>query len=119
MYIYIYKVIFAFFGDLGDIGLGSVGITGFERGTIGDIQGTRLGATVKMALFSLINGFFENQALSFLEIGRCPFWKLGVTCFGNWALSFLEIGRCPFWKLGVTCFGNWAVLGSYGFHNYI
>lgn len=37
MYIYIYKVIFAFFGDLGDIGLGSVGITGFERGTIGDI----------------------------------------------------------------------------------
>ena len=36
MYIYIYKVIFAFFGDFGDIGIGSVGITGFARGTIGD-----------------------------------------------------------------------------------
>ena len=32
-----YKAIFAFFGGFGDIGIGSVGITGFERGTIGDI----------------------------------------------------------------------------------
>ena len=37
MYIYIYKVIFAFFDDFGDIGLGSVGITGFVRGTIDKI----------------------------------------------------------------------------------
>ena len=82
MYIYIYKVIFAFFGDLSDIGLGSVGITGFESGTIGDSYGTWLGDTVKMALFCLIKGFS----------------KLGVTLFGNWALPFLEIGRYPFSK---------------------
>lgn len=37
MYIYIYKVIFAFFGGFGDIGLGSVGITWFERVTIDGI----------------------------------------------------------------------------------
>ena len=60
MYIYIYKVIFAFLGDFGDIGLGSVGITGFVRGTIGDTLGTWLGDTVKMALFCLIAWFFQN-----------------------------------------------------------
>ena len=37
MYIYIYKVIFAFLGYFGDIGLGSVGITGFERGKVDGI----------------------------------------------------------------------------------
>ena len=37
VYLYIYKVIFAFFGDFGDIGLGSVGITGFERGKVDGI----------------------------------------------------------------------------------
>ena len=75
MYIYIYKVIFAFFGGFGDIGLGSVGITGFERDTIDGILGAWLGVTVKMALFCLIKGFFK--------IGRYPFSKLGVTPFQN------------------------------------
>ena len=95
-----YKVIFAFFGALGDIGLESVGITGFERGTIGDIQGTRLGATVKLALFCLIKGVFKNQAL--------PFLKSGVTFFENQALPFL--------KSGVTFFENQALLGNCGFN---